>query len=116
MVEHFIYTENGVSFEALACEANRSWGKGVAIQIIGSDGAVRNRVTFVVHPEFPRYDEYQSRTFEDLLGEAKAQLNSGQLTVSLSDVAEAGLELFVAFNGNGRHNQSMDGKEKQILS
>ena len=108
MVEHFTYTENGISFEALAREANTSWGKGVSIQIIDSDGAVRNRLKFMVHPEFPRFEEFQSRTFPELLDEAKAQLNSGQLTVSLSEVSEVGLELLIALNDNGRHNKSMD--------
>jgi hypothetical protein len=78
-----------------------SLGKGVTIQIIDFNGAVRNRVTFVIHPEFPRFEEFQARTFSDLLDEAKRQLNSGQFAVSLAEVAKVGLELFVPLNEKG---------------
>jgi hypothetical protein len=98
MVKHFIYTENGISFEATAREANASWGKGVAIQIFDSDGALRNRLRFMVHPEFPGFEEFQSLTFEDLLDEAKAQLDSGQFIDTLSEIDEVGFELLASLN------------------
>ncbi len=85
----------------MACEVGYSWGKGVAIQITDFDGAVRNRVTFVIHPEFPRFEEFQARAFRDLLDEAKRQLNSGQFAVSLAEVAKVGLELLVPLNEKG---------------
>lgn len=99
MQKRFDYIVDGTTFEAVAEESSRTWGKGVRIRIFDSEGNLRDGLTFACHPEFDDFEEFQNKTADERLTIAIDILNSGIYTASLEESRSMGTQTLLRFNG-----------------
>lgn len=100
----FRYTVDGETYDVVAEESNRPWGKGLTVRVFDG-GQLRQTFRFSCHPEFDGYDVLQAKTFAELLDIAIAILSESG--ASQRSAREAGLTLGFRLNGRGNNAASI---------
>jgi hypothetical protein len=77
-----------------------SWGRGVHIELCDSLGVVAGHCVFVVHPEFERYEEFQSKSADELLQVALRRLEASEARLVLKAYRENRESLIFPLNAS----------------
>lgn len=94
----FGYIAEGVTYRAVAEDADKFWGKCIRIRTFDTGGGTRERISFSCHPEFDGFEEMQGKTLEELAAIAIDRLNAGEFAEALESARRTGIELLVRFN------------------
>ncbi len=85
-------------YRCIAVRSDRPWGHGLQASVYDTRTSdLLNTIQFGCHPEFADFHQLQAMTTEQLIANAKAQLESGALDESLEMASASGLRLIVRF-------------------
>ena len=102
----------GTAYFASVRGHRMSSGNQIHIELCDSHGAVVGRCVFMVHPEFERYEEFQSKSTDDLLQIALGRLDAGEARWVLQTYHDGGRSLILPLNASMPNNVTQQTQEE----